>query len=80
MNKVGIVSWGIGCGTTTPGAYSNVSDAACFIDWATKCIHGNKYNDYYNLEPECGNWAVEERASLEKQIARYDKEVLYLPL
>ncbi len=38
LDQVGIVSWGIGCGTTTPGAYSNVSDAACFIDWATRYV------------------------------------------
>jgi hypothetical protein len=67
------VSWGIKCGQpNTPGIYASTSFGLCFIDWATKCIHDNKFNDFYNLEAECSNWAVEEKASLEKQIGRYE--------
>lgn len=34
--QVGIVAWGIGCGEQIPGVYANVSQALCFIDWATR--------------------------------------------
>ena len=31
--KVGIVSWGIGCGgQSTPAVYTNVAEVACWID------------------------------------------------
>ena len=40
----GIISWGIKCGQKgVPGVYASVKEALCFIDFATRCVHGNKY-------------------------------------
>ena len=36
--QVGIVAWGVGCGEAIPGVYANVSQALCFIDWATRYL------------------------------------------
>jgi len=36
ISQVGIVAWGVGCGDEIPGVYANVSQALCFIDWATR--------------------------------------------
>ena len=51
-----------------PGVYVSVSkkNIFCFIDWATKCKHGNKYSDFYN-EPKCNDWANEFIGELSEQ-------------
>ena len=36
--QVGIVGWGIGCGSKVPGVYANVSKALCFIEAATRFV------------------------------------------
>lgn len=55
----GIIAWGIDCGKEgIPGVYASVPKALCFIDFATKCKHGNKYADFYNYK-ECKNWFEE---------------------
>ena len=60
----GIVTWGLKCGKKdVPGVYADVTQGLCFIDWVTKCIHGDKYQQYYNY-PQCNNW-------LENLIAKY---------
>ena len=60
----GVTSWGIGCGQKdVPGVYADVSKALCFIDFATKCQHGNKYDDFYDY-PQCKDW-------LKKEMQRY---------
>ena len=44
--QVGIVAWGVGCGDAIPGVYANVSQALCFIDWATRYLswlHSRKH-------------------------------------
>ena len=56
----GITSWGIECGLEdVPGVYADVSKALCFIDFATKCQHGDKYNDFYDY-PQCKDWVARE--------------------
>jgi len=56
--QTGIVAWGIGCGSEVPGVYADVSQAMCFIDWSTKCVHGQEKN-YYEMSG-CENWAKEQ--------------------
>ena len=42
--------WGIGCGQeNVPGAYVAIPDQLCFIEWATKCEHGNLYHPYVRI-------------------------------
>jgi len=61
----GIVAWGIGCGKPdVPGVYAAVSDVICWIDWVTKCKHGNEYASFYDY-PQCANWIDKEISSLE---------------
>ena len=36
--QVGIVGWGIGCGSKVPGVYANVSKALCFIEAASRLV------------------------------------------
>ena len=63
----GITSWGIGCGDEdVPGVYADVSKAICFIDFATKCQHDNKYQEYYDYSEKCNDW-------IDKEIQRYVK-------
>ena len=54
----GVIAWGVGCGEEDiPGVYAAVTDGLCFIDWATKCKHGNDYNRFYDYSSQCGdNW------------------------
>jgi len=46
--QAGIVAWGLGCGSDTPGVYADVTKALGFIDWATKCVDGSQA-DYYGF-------------------------------
>ena len=50
--QVGIVSWGIGCYTTIPGVYADVSKASCFIDWASRCVDGTDA-DHFGMQSGC---------------------------
>ena len=60
----GIVSWDLMCGKiNVPGVYADITQGLCCIDWATKCIYGDKYQQYYDY-PQCNNW-------LENLIARF---------
>ena len=48
--QAGITAWGIGCGeANVPGVYASMAEATCFIDWATKCRHGDKYIADYDF-------------------------------
>jgi len=54
----GIIAWSIGCGQKdVPGAYSDISKALCFIDFATKCQDDNKYQEYYDYSEKCNDFA-----------------------
>ena len=64
----GIISWGIGCGTAgVPGVYASVQKALCFIDYATKCKHGEKYTNFYDYKEDCSNWIDETIDDLSKK-------------
>jgi len=52
--QVGIVAWGIGCGTTTPGVYTSVEKIGCWIDFVLKCALGDRYQLRYGAE--CNVW------------------------
>ena len=67
----GIIAWGIDCGKEgVPGVYASVQKALCFIDYATKCKHGNKYTNFYDYGEDCENWIDEEIESLKKRKLR----------
>jgi len=53
--QVGIVAWGIGCGTEVPGVYTSLTKIGCWIDYTLKCSLGDKYNMRYNAQ-DCQNW------------------------
>ena len=64
----GIIAWGIDCGKKgVPGVYASVQKALCFIDFATKCKHGNKYIDFYNYEEHCNSWVEETKEDLKNK-------------
>jgi len=67
--KVGIVSWGIGCGSSlVPGIYSSTQSGLCFIDWSTRCFHKNKYSKFFSYKNECGNWGEDQGFKYTKQV------------
>jgi secreted trypsin-like serine protease len=66
--QTGIVAWGIGCGSEIPGVYANVSDSLCFIDWATKCVHGQDA-DFYGYNG-CNRWAKRQYCSYKDELIR----------
>jgi len=69
--QAGIVAWGLGCGSETPGVYADVTKALRFIDWATKCQDGaNK--DYYGFG--FGNrWAKHDYCEYKDKIVDYER-------
>ena len=72
--QTGIVAWGIGCGNEVPGVYADVTEGMCFIDWSTKCVHGQD-RDYYEMTG-CGeNWAKQQycKAKADLEYAQVSK-------
>lgn len=65
--QTGIVAWGIGCGEEIPGVYAKVSEALGFIDWATKCEHGQDA-DYYGYTGY-QRWAKKQYCDYKKELA-----------
>merc|ERR1711902_179475 len=64
--QTGIIAWGVECGINgVPGVYANVSDALCFIDYATKCALGQD-TDYYGLSG-CRRWAKRSYCELQQE-------------
>ena len=72
ISQTGIVAWGIGCGDDIPGVYADVTEAMCFIDWSTKCVHGQD-KDYYEMRG-CANWAKSQYCAA-KQAKEYAKVI-----
>merc|ERR1712088_1290362 len=68
--QAGIVAWGLGCGSETPGVYADVTKALRFIDWATKCVEGSDA-DYYGFGFD-GRWAKHEYCGYKDKI--FDNE------
>jgi len=66
--QTGIVAWGLGCGTEIPGVYANVSDSLCYIDWATKCVHGPDA-DFYGYNG-CIDWAKRQYCSYRDELVK----------
>ena len=64
--QAGIVAWGLGCGSETPGVYADVTKALRFIDWATKCVEGSDV-DYYGFGYD-GRWAKHEYCGYKDKI------------
>jgi secreted trypsin-like serine protease len=68
--QTGIIAWGVECGINgVPGVYANVSDALCFIDYATKCVMGQDA-DYYGLQG-CQRWAKRTYCELQNSLQQY---------
>lgn len=55
--------------------YASVADGLCFIDWATRCNHGDLYKPYYDYSSKCAGWIDEEIARL-AEIKSYSQDVL----
>jgi len=71
--QAGIVAWGLGCGTETPGVYADVTLALQFIDWATKCVDGPGV-DYYGFGFE-DRWAKKTYCGYKNTIAENKETV-----
>ena len=72
----GIISWGIGCGKADiPGVYASVRNALCFIDWDTKCKHGNEFIGHYDYVKSCQNWINNEIDTYGKNALIFKKQL-----
>jgi len=65
--QAGIVAFGVGCGNNVPGVYANVSQALCFIDWATKCADGFDV-DYFGYTG-CQDWGKRQYCQYKDELA-----------
>jgi len=72
-DQAGIVAWGIGCGSETPGVYAGVSKAVCWIDYAMTCFYGQSSGDYSTFlgyeQSQCGTWMEEKLQDFDAKIA-----------
>jgi len=71
FEQVGIVAWGIGCGEEgVPGAYADVSEAVCWIDYATTCVYGEDFASYWShTSSQCGSWFDKKLKYFDEKIA-----------
>ena len=56
-----------------PGVYANVSEALCFIDYATKCTLGQDAN-LFNIKA-CPNWPNGRYCELKKALTKMNIQV-----
>ena len=56
------------------GVYSSTAYGLCFIDQAIKCVNGDAYKDFVNIEG-CEDWLDNEKAAFEKQKANMESVV-----
>ncbi len=68
--QAGIVGWGIGCGKDgIPGVYTDIATQLCYIDFATRCFHGERYTAA--AVPQCADWAARTRDELTYALNSY---------
>jgi secreted trypsin-like serine protease len=72
--QAGIVAWGLGCGSETPGVYADVTLALRFIDWATKCVDGSEV-DYYGFGFD-DRWAKKTYCGYNETIEEYKQNIV----
>ncbi len=71
--QAGIVGWGIGCGKEgIPGVYTDIATQLCYIDWATRCFHGDRY---LTPLPQCEGWAERTREDLRHALNSYQYQL-----
>jgi len=76
--QVGIVSWGIGCYTTIPGVYADVSKANCFIDWASRCVDGTDA-DHFGMQSGCtDDWGKASYCDQKNRIDELEAKLINL--
>merc|ERR1712001_557475 len=71
--QAGIVAWGLGCGSDTPGVYADVKQSLRFIDWATKCVDGTgvDYSGFWYRD----RWAKHEYCGYKEKIDDYKEDI-----
>ena len=69
------MSWGIGCFTKIPGVYADVGKAACFIDWAARCVDGTDVDNFGTSNGCAKDWAQTTYCDYKARINYLESEV-----